>query len=365
MRDPDQLILEANQRLHALGLSTVQIERRGKRLVLRATLPCRNGGPKPRQQRISLGLAAIPLRIPEAETAAQRLAQQLATGTFAWSSWGTTPEDDPAPAAPTREDATEWLRQRVAERIPDPQQRANSWRCYYSYALRRLPDGPLSGGALIRALQAMPYGSRPRYGCSQVFGLVADHYGWDGAAVRNAGRGYGVKALTPRDIPSDSEIETAWAKVHDRYPQAAYFFALGGCYGLRPSEMLSVEFDNDYNALVSPDTKTGQRLVWPVPPQWIERFGVLTPPPITLTKRHGLTTWAGYRLRRCDVTIRLYDLRHAFAVRLLRRGISADIGARLMGHSAQLHSHRYQRWCGAAEMRALRAQWMPAPPEDG
>jgi integrase len=50
----------------------------------------------------------------------------------------------------------------------------------------------------------------------------------------------------------------------------------------------------------------------------------------------------------------LYTLRHAYAIRLLNFGISSVIGARLMGHSVEIHNRTYRRWLNKQHMSELR-----------
>jgi len=47
------------------------------------------------------------------------------------------------------------------------------------------------------------------------------------------------------------------------------------------------------------------------------------------------------------VEIGLYQLRHAYAIRLFERGVSADLAAKLMGHGVGIREQTYRRWLQA------------------
>jgi integrase len=51
-------------------------------------------------------------------------------------------------------------------------------------------------------------------------------------------------------------------------------------------------------------------------------------------------------LDRYGATIRPYNLRHAYAMRLMDNGVPPELGARLMGRSLQVHVDTYKRWLG-------------------
>lgn len=362
MLDPALLVAAANTRLRESSFS-VQIEIRGRRLHLRATLPDRKTGRR-RQQRIALGVGAVPMRVPEAEAAAARLGQQLLADSFRWADWtGQPPESDATPL-PSRSEVEAWLYARLVERTPDPDRRAKSWRSWGSWAIRHLPDGPISGEVMLAALEALPYGSCKRQKISFAYCLIARHWGWDEAPLRAAGAGYSLRSVQPRDIPSDAAIVAGW---HDMWRNTSYQWIFGVCatYGLRPSETMDVEFDSESNAIVAETGKTGSRLVWPCPADWVQKFKLLEKPGIGATNRLRISDYVSRFQLQHDVNIKLYTLRHAYAVRLLKLGVPSDIGARLLGHSPAIHHSTYRRWTSAAQMKALKQQWMPAPPEDG
>ncbi len=76
----DQAIERANQ-----ALDRVKIFRRNRKLTLRGSLPCRNGGRGNRQPTIALGIYANPAGVKVAIAKAQRLESDLNLDWFDWS----------------------------------------------------------------------------------------------------------------------------------------------------------------------------------------------------------------------------------------------------------------------------------------
>lgn len=345
------LLAAANERLSALGVAP-RLEQRRSGLYLRGTFPARDGSGRRKQTRIPLGLKATPASLPEAEAAALRLGRELLVGAFSWAAWA--PQREPASSPRTREAAEATLRAYLEARYDDPARLANAWSATWGYSLRQLPDGPLSEGDLLRITEALPAKSRGRKTVGYVLGKLAELWGWDPAPLRAAGRGYGARSLTPRDIPEDGAVEAAWAAIE--VPHWRWTFGAIATWGLRPSEVIDIEIDDADNAVVDQDTKTGARLVWPNPSSWVEKFGlreIVRPPSKRLQTADSLRMY----LKRIGIDIQPYSLRHAYAVRTLKAGVPTNIGAKLMGHSPAMHTGVYQRWVSAQELASLRGRY--------
>ncbi len=80
---------------------------------------------------------------------------------------------------------------------------------------------------------------------------------------------------------------------------------------------------------VADATKTGGRQVRACPSEWIERFGLQELPRPT-QPASSLAKVFGDALERAGVPFRAYALRHAYALRLMDRGVPPELGARLM-----------------------------------
>lgn len=155
------------------------------------------------------------------------------------------------------------------------------------------------------------------------------------------------------------------------------FLSVLACYGLRPHEFWNIKnwespvklFQGDYipdptgniKAIIDPNntlkvlaiggnTKTGSRLVLPVPPQGLD-FNQLTTNPLCfplLTNPLSEHSNGGYNcsdlaskffLR--NLSFNPYQLRHAYAHRCDRLSIRPNLASKSMGHSLNVHNRNY------------------------
>ena len=346
----DEALRSVNGRLKA-AKHRCSIVLRGNRLSLVATLPERDNLAQRKQQRISLGLDATLGGLEQAERRAIELSFQLREGTFTWDAWTAPPEAETT--LPTLADFRS-----AAERLhatkyrSDPARGAAAWSKKWQPALRKLPEnGVVTEALLLRTIRAMPAGTASRRDQGNLLAQVAKSMGFDTAALLDACRGYGVDKLTERDIPTDAAIEAAWRTI--RLPHWRWAFGICAAFGLRPHECAELVWLPEDWIEIGDATKTGSRRVRACPGSWVTRFSLhdLTRP--TQSPQH-LAKAFNDALDRDGVTIRPYTLRHAYALRLMSRGITPDLGARLMGHSLQVHQQTYQRWIEADRIqRAL------------
>jgi len=326
----------ANARLKA-GKHRCTIQLRGRVYTLLATLPER-AGPGNRQQR-------IPLRevdLYEAERQAIELDRQLRLGVFTWESWDTPTTPDAITVADFRTAAE---RLHASKYRRDPERGANAWSKKWAPALRKLPlSGGVTEASLLRAIRAMPAGSASRRDQGNLLSQIAKSLGLNTPALLDACRGYGVDKLTERDIPSDDAIEAALGAI--RLPYWKWTFGMCAAYGLRPHECAQLTWLDDNWIEVHDKTKTGSRRVTPCPSAWLKLFKLRDLPRPT---QSALTLGKVFNdaLDRAQVPIKPYNLRHAYALRLMSKGVAADLAARLMGHSLQVHQSTYQRWIEA------------------
>lgn len=347
----DAALGELNARLKG-GHHRCAVERRRSSLYLRATLPERDNPTTRRQQRIALGLPADYSVLPEAERRAIELGYQLRTHTFSWDLWdhpettaGTLTVDDFCAAA---------ARLHASKYRKDPERGKEAWSKKWRPALGKLPpSGAITEATLVRVVNRMPAGSAARRDQGNLLAQIAKSCGLNPEPAQIAARGYGAAALTPRDIPSDSEIEAAFKQL--TLPHWRWTFGMCAAYGLRPHESVGIEWLHDNWIRIADATKTGTRQVTPCPSAWLEHFSLrnLPRPPQT---PHALARVFGDALERASIRIKPYNLRHAYALRLMSSGVPPDLGARLMGHSLQVHIQTYQRWIEADRIqKALTA----------
>ena len=337
----DDALGELNSRLKAGG-HRCTIEQRKASFVIRATLVDRNDPNTKRRQRISLGLPATFATLADAEEKAHQLSRQIRTHSFTWEQW----EEPEGPVAITVADFAQAAQRLHASKYhKDPERGANAWTKKWAPAMRKLPpSGAINEEILLRVIRRMPFGSAGRRDQGNLLSQVAKSLGLETTALLDACRGYGVDKLTERDIPNDEAIEAAMERI--RLPHWRWTFGMCAAYGLRPHECAELTWLEDNWIEVHDKTKTGSRRVTPSPAAWVKSFSLrgLARPTQNATSLGKVFNDA---LDRDGVTIKPYNLRHAYALRLMDKGLSADLAARLMGHSVQVHQTTYQKWIEA------------------
>jgi integrase len=330
----------ANARLKACN-HRCSIQLRGRTYTLVATLPTRDGTGR-KQQRIGLGPE---VDLYEAERRGAELGHQLRTKTFTWEAWE-SPQGASATDAITVEDFLKAAQRLHAGKYrKDPERGDNAWSKKWRPALNKLPpSGAINETVLLRVIRKLPEGSAGRRDQGNLLTQVAKSLGIPHEGLLEACRGYGIDKLNERSIPSDEAIEAAFSKI--RLPHWRWAFGMCAAYGLRPHECAELTWLEDNWIEVHDKTKTGSRRVTPCPSAWVQHFALRELPrpaqaPSTFSKAFNDA------LDRDGVTIKPYNLRHAYALRLLDNGVSADLGARLMGHSLQVHQSTYQKWIEA------------------
>jgi integrase len=150
-----------------------------------------------------------------------------------------------------------------------------------------------------------------------------------------------------RNVPEDHEI-LEW--FHKAPPELGWVIGMLAAYGMRPHELLGSEFADDNHRLNIPDgTKTGFRLVTPVPRDWVDVFDLRSErrPVINSTKKQALTQWFFNERKKIGLPFTPYAFRHAYAGRLWRFGgskLDLFTAARLMGHSVAIHAKTYRQF---------------------
>lgn len=327
----------ANARLKA-GKNRCSIQMRGRSYALVATLPTRDGTAR-KQQRVALGPE---IDLYEAERKAIELGHQISTKTFSWEAWE-------EPEGPTTLNVDDFLK--AAQRLhaskyrKDTERGDNAWSKKWRPALNKLPpSGVINEAVLLRVIRTLPAGSAGRRDQGNLLTQVAKSLGLETEELLAACRGYGVDKLNKRDIPSDEAIEAAMRQI--RLPHWRWAFGMCAAYGLRPHECAALTWLEDNWIEVHDKTKTGSRRVTACPSRWVDQFELRSLPrpeqaPSKLSKTFNDA------LDRDGISIKPYNLRHAYALRLLDNGVTADLGARLMGHSLAVHQTTYQRWIDA------------------
>jgi hypothetical protein len=80
---------------------------------------------------------------------------------------------------------------------------------------------------------------------------------------------YSLKAVSPRSLPSDETIVKCYQLIADRSWQWVY--RAMAAYGLRNHEAYFLDFE-DYPIAYVNWGKTSERYIWPLYPEWAERW---------------------------------------------------------------------------------------------
>jgi integrase len=335
----DRAIEKANQ-----GLNRVKIERRGRKLALRGSLPKKPGEGRGNKQRyITLGVFANPEGVKVALARGQRLESDLNMERFRWSDWERGGGDQAGKTA------ADWGKEFGA--IKAATIKASSYQSNYEEPLTSLPDKPLTEELLVaHILSRSPANSWNRKNDCMVFRQLAKFAGIevDFSTIRGK---YKPQAVTADSVPSDEEIEAIWESISS--PGWKWVYGMLATYGLRPHEAFRIvdsrKIGSDTGKItILEDSKTGVRDVWPLPDRWRLRFNLaeVVLPNIQIEGRNnkdlGERVSANLRSdKRRRIPHKPYALRHAWAIRSAVMGVPDSIAARWMGHSVAVHAETY------------------------
>ncbi|NEP46866.1 MAG: hypothetical protein F6K35_49860, partial [Okeania sp. SIO2H7] len=89
---------------------------------------------------------------------------------------------------------------------------------------------------------------------------------------------YSVKDTTPRDLPTDDEIEILFHRLTKQDKSWGYVFGILAVFGLRPQEVFYSNLDLQREPFLTVlEGKTKTRIVLPYPAKWLQEFGLLVP----------------------------------------------------------------------------------------
>jgi integrase len=365
----DQKIEDANQRLKA-GQIGVAIERRGGMLWLRATLPPSpdSGKDRPYRQRVALGAKASLAGLSLADRKARLMGAQIADRAFDWAEWGRGTKIETMSLG-------EWVKQFEADywlRRKRTQQSEETWKSDYQKVFSRLPlDQPLAMPVLLELVATVEPDSRSRKRFCMVLGKLAEFAKLSNVeAIKDLSGDYSAGKVQPRSLPSDEAISQWRLKIPD--PGWQWIYGMVAVYGLRPHEAFHLDLANFPEIQVAERSKTGDRIVYPLYPEWAESWNLINR---HLPGLHDIDSYsnvklgakaAGYFYDR-KLPFPLYNLRHCFARRCFEFGFTAEMGAKLMGHSVAVHCQTYKAWIDQDVYRRLyealiRRTDRPTPP---
>lgn len=222
-----------------------------------------------------------------------------------------------------------------------------TWLIDYHRVFNKLPmHSILTADVLLEAVRETQPDSRSRKRYCIALNALAKFAGV-ACDLKPYSGSYSPTKTTPRDLPDDSTI-VRW---HDRITADDWRWAYGmlAAYGLRPHELFHLDFQSLKTGnlmLKILDGKTGARTVFPLYPEWVERFELLD---VRLPKCTGRTNAdLGNRVTRAFNRLQLpfpaYALRHCWAIRSLEFGWEVAMAAQQMGHSVAVHTSTYHAW---------------------
>ena len=322
-----------------------------------------------KQRRINLGLPAVSGQLLSAESRVIRLHEEIAsTGVLPDPlPWDATPQIS-SPAAGEESPIT------VGEALElfkedfwkgrTPTTSAERSLSNYMRVFKPLPEHATLTMPLLSewARQAAP-GTRTRLGRCQLFKRLAK--------LVDLGNTDEIDALktpyepAPRDLPSDDEVVKIVQRM--RHMKWGWLTAAVAVYGTRPSEAFSLVPCDDGTAKVLTIKRRSKLPMWrtalALEPQWVEMFdlhNISRPWEFSSPTRYDSfeaerlsSSWGKSVARLFPHPI--YDLRHAWAVRSIRRNLNASLAAKCMGHSLAVHHTTYHRWLEQSDVAAVAA----------
>ncbi|MEO1352270.1 MAG: integrase, partial [Cyanobacteria bacterium J06635_15] len=241
----------------------------------------------------------------------------------------------------------------------------------YLQSFRKLPpDASLTLPLLISVAENQTANSKPRQRVCMAFKRLADFAGIEGTDQLTVIRGtYSSDEVDPRSLPDDEQL----AIFRDSITNAAWkwIFSMMACYGLRPHECFKCDLSEFPTIHVEGDTKTGARFVWPLYPEWAKQWGLQDIKLPNIDFENFTNAKIGTKVsryfytqkfdKRNGGTLTAYELRHCYARRLLQFGFSPEFGAKMMGHSPDVHCRVYRRWIDKATYAAIYARTIGNP----
>jgi len=332
-------LAQANGRLKA-GKVGVTIEVRGGRLCLRAIFPPRPSSLKPTayQQRLTLNYHANPAGLKLAEQKAREVGLQLESGSFDWAKWGSQKVKT--------DSCKEWIlkfEEDYFTRRKRTPKSETTWRYDYLKVFSELPENaPLTLELLGNVIRSKPADSRTRKRFVDVCTRLAKFAGLEPKFEGLKGN-YSPAKVTPRNLPTDEAI----AEWREKIPNSAWrrAYSLIAVYGLRPHEVFKSDLSEFPLVQVQEDTKTGERFVYPLYPEWAENWDLVGDlPQVTGKTNTDLGQRVTKAFERYKLPFSAYCLRHKWAVRAIEFGLDIPLAAAQMGHSVKVHCEIYHAW---------------------
>ncbi len=368
MMDENQQLLDINKDLESKGIN-LRIEKRGKVLNIRGSLPDKKSPNLFKVQRISLKLPCDFKGLGEAKRTIELIDFQLKKNQFSWSHW-IKEKAISSTTSNNLEISNEIERFRKqffsnTSKSKSPAGMISTWQSAYKPYMNRLIGVSnksrlkLDEDLLLKILLTYKENSRSRQQCGIALSALARHLklelpeNW-----KQLQSGYGIHESNFRELPSDEDIINSFHLIPNK--KWRFVFGLMATYGLRNhevffSDLSSLKRNGDKILRVFPNTKTGEHQVWPFHPEWVSLFeldnktDILNLLPCIKTDLQETTLQhigrrVSEQFRRYKISFTPYDLRHAWAIRTILIGLPNTVAAKMMGHSVSIHTKTYHHW---------------------
>ena len=325
-----QALAQANSRLKALR-ARCTIEQRGDRLLLRGTFPAKPSAARQdwHRQRIFLKVNATPSGISFAESEARKISALLDQNLFDWSPYL-------LPEKGNELSFDDWVDCFKAHKLAQGISTI-TWKREYADTFKILES--LDVDQAIAAIYTIPPNTRKR---SRYCMAISALFKFAGVQIdlKPYKGNYSPTTVQPRDIPSDALIQDWFFKI--KHTLWGWSFGILATYGIRPEELVLLEFDAMPVLIVRGDKSvSSDRRVYPIYPEWVELFD-LSNPKLPNAKDTGKQCCKQFQ--RYKIPFVPYDLRHAWAIRSMEFGLPLELAAQQMGHSMIVHSQTYHKW---------------------
>jgi integrase len=242
-----------------------------------------------------------------------------------------------------------------ADYLSYPRRTLRTYQVDYRQIFNKFPttNEPITIELLQATLESVPDNTRQRKRAANALKKLGQFAGLDVDFKRQAGT-YSHTKTQARILPSDEAIAQFFPTIRNDYWRWVY--GAIAVYGLRPHEAFYLRINPDGTANVL-DGKTGPRKIWPYLPEWFYEFSIQSKrlPPISFEvqtfEQVGRQTLK-YLRGQANCPWKIYDLRHAWAVRVMDLGLKDNLAARQMGHSVKVHQEIYQHWISDREHTA-------------
>jgi len=172
---------------------------------------------------------------------------------------------------------------------------------------------------------------------------------------------YGTQDVKIEPLPSDNDIISAYRLIPNPLWRNAY--ALMAVYGIRNHEVFRCKIvksnDSVLRCHVEENSKTGKRIAFPYPHEWVSLFNIsedMPLPEVNLSQSNQLLGQrVGAQFCRYGIEFRPYALRRSFACRAIALGNDFLI-AKSLGHSVEVLNKIYRRHIDPSRLDELSRQ---------